>query len=459
MAGHHDRHNFNTATRSVTAESDSGGSPVSVISVGAICSASTAAQGVFNGSPSPDESCLDRNHTTAEFFSSRGPTLDGRTKPDISAIDGVSVTAAGSFLNPFFGTSAAAPHVAGEAALVLQGASCLMSHGTGAIDPVAARTSLRSMIISGATPLSDAPPDNVFGAGLANALASVRKTLPALTGPPTVVVGGNSATGASLTPADLGFTDPNSCPLTRVSWSGGCGSSPGATLNCPFGASSVSVSASNSGTAFSDPVPMQIVVTNFGLAGAPGSVTVPAGSSAQYKVTVSAQGGAFGRAVTLGCSNLPQGTACNFSPATVTPGVGSVDTTLTITTTTRSASLTVSRSITTGALVAIAFGLVTFAAIRTPRRFRLSMAFASMSLFAVGVTQISCGGSSNSGGSGGTGGSGIRRRHAHAGHGHALVDEPHVRVDESLGDERRAERHAHQQRRHGAHRDEHRRVR
>jgi hypothetical protein len=166
------------------------------------------------------------------------------------------------------------------------------------------------------------------------------------------------------------------------------------------------VSASNSGTAFSDPVPMQIVVTNFGLAGTPGSVTVPAGSSAQYKVTVSAQGGAFGRSVTLGCSNLPQGTACNFAPAAVTPGAASVDTTLTITTTARSASLTVSRSMTAGALVAIAFGLVVLAAIRAPRGLRLSLAFASMALLAVGVTQMSCGGGSSSGGSGGNGGSG-----------------------------------------------------
>src|SRR5437762_11745604 len=104
----HERHNYNTATRSVAAEGDAGGSPVSVISVGAICSASAAASAVFNGSVAPDESCTDRNNATIEFFSSRGPTIDGRLKPDVSAIDGVSVTAAGRFANPFFGTSAAA---------------------------------------------------------------------------------------------------------------------------------------------------------------------------------------------------------------------------------------------------------------------------------------------------------------------------------------------------------------
>ncbi len=49
-----------------------------------------------------------------EVFSSRGPTTDGRIKPDISGPDGVTTSA----LNPFFGTSSAAPHVAGAAALV-----------------------------------------------------------------------------------------------------------------------------------------------------------------------------------------------------------------------------------------------------------------------------------------------------------------------------------------------------
>src|SRR2546425_139542 len=49
-----------------------------------------------------------------EPFSSRGPTKDGRIKPDISGPDGVTT----STLNPFFGTSAATPYVSGAAALV-----------------------------------------------------------------------------------------------------------------------------------------------------------------------------------------------------------------------------------------------------------------------------------------------------------------------------------------------------
>src|SRR5262249_54432367 len=39
-------------------------------------------------------------------------------KPDITAADGVSVSGAGGFSSPFFGTSAAAPHAGAIAALV-----------------------------------------------------------------------------------------------------------------------------------------------------------------------------------------------------------------------------------------------------------------------------------------------------------------------------------------------------
>ena len=56
-----------------------------------------------------------------EAFSSRGPTIDGRIKPDLTGPDGVSSATYGSF----FGTSASAPHVAGAAALILDAAPCL----------------------------------------------------------------------------------------------------------------------------------------------------------------------------------------------------------------------------------------------------------------------------------------------------------------------------------------------
>jgi hypothetical protein len=56
-----------------------------------------------------------------EDFSSRGPTIDGRVKPDITGWDGVSSPVYGAVTpsgGGFYGTSASAPHVAGAAALV-----------------------------------------------------------------------------------------------------------------------------------------------------------------------------------------------------------------------------------------------------------------------------------------------------------------------------------------------------
>ena len=69
---------------------------------------------------------FDAGLDTIETFSSRGPsTIDFpsfeiRQTPFITAVDGVSVTGAGGFPNTFFGTSAAAPHVAAICALMLE---------------------------------------------------------------------------------------------------------------------------------------------------------------------------------------------------------------------------------------------------------------------------------------------------------------------------------------------------
>jgi hypothetical protein len=337
--GRHERHNYNTATRSVSAQSDSGGSPVSVVSVGAICSASAAAAAVFAGSPAPSESCNDRTNSTIEFYSSLGPTIDGRTKPDVSGIDGVSVTGAGGFPRTFFGTSAAAPHVAGIAALVLQAAPCLAGSAQNALPPAAARGRLRSLIVDNADHLGSPIPNNRFGSGRADALASVEKTLPAFKGSSSLTVDGNTAGGAKVSASQLGFRDPTGCTLTGLSWTGGCGTSPGDSLTCPFGTTEVHVRASNNGVTFGDSADIKVTVTNFSVGTSPSTATVAGGTSATYTVTLTAKGGAYRAPVALSCTNLPPLAACSFAPATVTPGTGSAQSKLTISTGTRAAQV------------------------------------------------------------------------------------------------------------------------
>jgi subtilase family protein/HYDIN/CFA65/VesB family protein len=338
----HERHNFNTASRSVAAQSDAGGSPVGVLSVGAICSASPNAAGSFPAAV-PDESCLDTSNRTIEFFSSRGPTLDGRVKPDITAIDGVSITGAGSFPSTFFGTSAAAPHMGGIAALLLQGAPCLMNRTTSTTAAAAARTTLRDLLLGRAVRLTGTAPDNIFGAGRADAFQSIRTILPAWTGrTPTLTVDANTTFGADLTPAQLGFVDPNSCGLTALSWTGGCGTSPGTKMTCPAGTNNVTVKASNNGIGFGPETDLQIVVTDFTINLAPGSATIAAGGSTTQTITIAPQNGPYSSEITLSCGsgNLPPQTTCTFDPPTVTPGANPVTSRLTITTTARTASAT-----------------------------------------------------------------------------------------------------------------------
>lgn len=92
--------------------------------------------------------------TLAEY-SSRGPTADGRIKPDLTGYAHVTVSTPEYALEKFSGTSAAAPHVAGLAAL-------LLSRDT-ALDPAGLEAELARFAIDQGAPGKD----NLWGWGLA----------------------------------------------------------------------------------------------------------------------------------------------------------------------------------------------------------------------------------------------------------------------------------------------------
>jgi hypothetical protein len=74
---------------------------------------------------------------------------------------------------------------------------------------------------------------------------------------------------------------------------------------------------------------------DFSLSGSPSSATINAGQIASYTVTVSSLGSAFNSSIALSCSGLPALSSCSFSPAAVTPGSTSVQSTLQVSTTKR----------------------------------------------------------------------------------------------------------------------------
>jgi hypothetical protein len=86
-----------------------------------------------------------------------------------------------------------------------------------------------------------------------------------------------------------------------------------------FGGSPQTVSLSGTGVDYS------IAVT-------PASGTVTAGQSATFTVTVSALGGNYNQSVSLACSGLPTASNCNFSPNSLNPNSGSVNSTLKLST-------------------------------------------------------------------------------------------------------------------------------
>ena len=336
-------HNFDTLSGSVPAEGDAGGSPVSVVSVGAINQTQCTGTGNCTGPVEP--------------YSSQGPTeatpqAGARMKPDIIATDGVSVTGAGGFgIDPtngaspcpagttpcdFFGSSAAAPHAAAIAALTLQAAPCLLSSSS-VNKPPTARANLRNFLTGTAVPLpgiAQAAPNNIEGFGLLNALAAIKAALPVVNAGANQTVNASSATGTTVSLSGSA-TDPDSCPVS-VSWAGSCGTASSATasLMCPVGSDTEALTASNGGVTASLPTStVQITVSDFSVATPQSTATVKAGQPATYTVSVGQQFGAFTNPVTLACSGLPSLTSCSFSQPSVTPGSGGTTSTLTISTT------------------------------------------------------------------------------------------------------------------------------
>ena len=100
---------------------------------------------------------IDWRSNSLVRYSSRGPTADGRLKPDISAPTGTRLATPGGDPREVGGTSIAAPNAAGAAALELA------SMRAAGLRPTVEE--MRSILAADALDIGDAGPDNTFGAG------------------------------------------------------------------------------------------------------------------------------------------------------------------------------------------------------------------------------------------------------------------------------------------------------
>ena len=140
-------------------------------------------------------------------LSSRAAISELRQKPEISAPDGVSTTVPG--FTTFFGTSAAAPHAAGVAALVLEAIEFVESSSSSADPAIAARQvqQVTTALTSTAVDLGQNGFDNISGFGRIDAFAAVQSVLAA--GPtPTPT----AAPTAGPTPTPTATTTPTNPP-------------------------------------------------------------------------------------------------------------------------------------------------------------------------------------------------------------------------------------------------------
>ena len=115
-------------------------------------------------------------------YSSRGPSRidfpsrEDRAKPDLIGIDGVNVSGAGGFPTPFFGTSAAAPHVAAVAAQLMSVSKRITA------------LNVREALSKGSVDLGSPGRDSIYGDGRVNAIGAKAQLREGSTLPPLLLL-------------------------------------------------------------------------------------------------------------------------------------------------------------------------------------------------------------------------------------------------------------------------------
>jgi subtilisin family serine protease len=252
-----------------------------------------------------------------EPYSSRGPTLDGRVKPDLVAADCAPTV----ILAVFCGTSEAAPFVTGAAALILES------------DPTLTPAQLAAYLRSHATPVGSPVPNNNSGYGLLSlgplpggvptALAFLAPAASGTVGAPFL---GQPAVGITDAAGQLVTTGPGSILPVTISVATNAG---GGTLACTSGLTVAAVRgiARFTGCSLDQPGSGYTLRADAsaltGAVGAPFIVT-PGGTPPSLTLSPSATTVNYGATLGLtGTATLPGGTSV---PVEVVRVVGGVDT-------------------------------------------------------------------------------------------------------------------------------------
>ena len=238
-----------------------------------------------------------------ESYSSQGPTNDGRTKPDLCTPDNVSTGT--SPYTTFAGTSGAAPHASGAAALLLSR------------EPTLSGSALRSRLLAQTVPMGSA---NVYGQGrlFLSLPANQAPTASFTYSPPSPAV------GQTVTFNGSGSSDPDGS-IVSYSWAfgtGATGSGATATYAYPSAATyTVSLTVTDSGGALNTatrqvtvsaaPLPDLVVQS---LTHSPANPAL--GQAVSFSVVVRNQGtaaaGSF-RVRLAGASSSTQGTVASLA--------------------------------------------------------------------------------------------------------------------------------------------------
>jgi fimbrial isopeptide formation D2 family protein len=231
-----------------------------------------------------------------------------RQKPDITAADGVSTAAPG--FNPFYGTSAAAPHAAAIAALIKSGAP--------GITPAQVRTALVSTAIDiEARPTDAVDPDT--GAGIVMAHAAMvaggvtpQALLSAGAAVPTQLIGDGDA-----------FVEPNetwtlTIPLTNI------GAANATAINAVLTSSTPGVVIAPPASAYPDLAP-GASANNTTLYGFTVTQAFPCGGVIQFTLTVTYTGGVsspqtFNFSITTGSPGAPVTVSYTNPPVAIPDG-------------------------------------------------------------------------------------------------------------------------------------------